>query len=133
MQRTFLFSLAFCTLFCLALTGCGGEKLQGFSGTVTLDGQPLEKGSISFTPDASKGNTSGTSTIAPIKNGRYELPADQGISGGWYEVRVEATEWVEGEGEGAEGFNRNLIEPYITSHEFKPDDKTFDVDIPASR
>ena len=112
------------------LTGCGGSKLQGFSGTVTLEGEPLEKGAVIFTPDVKKGNLQGESTIASIQNGRYTLPANQGISGGWYEVRVEVTEWVEGVGEGADGYTKNLIPPYTVSHEFKPDDKTFDIDIP---
>jgi len=134
MQRFFLPSLVLCTLsLCLTLTGCGGDTLQGFSGSVTHGGAPLEKGVVIFTPDATKGNLMGASTIASIQNGRYELPVDQGISGGWYEIRVEVTEWVEGEGEGAEGFSRNLIPPYIFSYEFKPDDEILDIDIPANR
>ena len=131
MQRFFLHSLLLCTLtLCLTLSGCG-PKLQGFSGSVTHDGNPIEKGVVIFTPDATKGNLMGASNIASIQNGRYELPADQGISGGWYEIRVEVTEWIDGENDS--GTLRDVIPPYIFSHEFKPDDSVFDIDIPASR
>ena len=130
MQRFYLSSLVLFTLsLCLPLTGCG-EKLQGFNGTVTYDGKPLEAGVIIFTPDATKGNLMGASNIASIQNGRYTLPENQGISGGWYEIRVESTEVTQGTGEGAEAVSKDLIPPYVFSHEFKPDDKTFDVDVP---
>ena len=75
----------------------------------------------------------GASNIASIQNGRYELPANQGISGGWYEVRIEVTEVVEGVGEGAEASYKDVIPPYVFSHEFKPDDKTFDIEIPKRK
>jgi len=131
MQRIVLPTIVLCALACLMLSGCG-EKLQGFSGTVTYNGNPVEKGVVIFTPDATKGNLMGASNIASIQNGRYELPVAQGISGGWYEIRVEVTEWVAGTGND-DGTLRDLIPPYIFSHEFKPNDETFNIDIPASR
>ena len=128
MQKKLSPTIILCALaLCLTLSGCG-PKLQGFSGSVTHEGVPLEKGVVIFTPDATKGNLVGASNIASIQNGRYELPVEQGISGGWYEVRVEVTEWIGGEGDS--GTTKDLIPPYIFSHEFKPDDKTFDIDIP---
>jgi hypothetical protein len=117
-----------CSLF-LPLSGCS-EKLQGFGGNVTYGGKPLEQGSITFTPDAEHGNLMGASNVAAVKDGRYELPVNQGISGGWYRVSVESTEHVDGAEGGSE---KHLIPPYSFSHEFKPDEKTFDIEIPAAR
>jgi hypothetical protein len=116
-------------LLFISLCGCG-EKLQGFGGAVTYNGKPLEKGLISFNPDAEKGNLMGASNIAAVRDGHYELPVSQGISGGWYKIRVESTEHVDGE-EG--GYEKDLIPPYLFSHEFKPDEKTFDIDIPVQK
>ena len=118
-------------LFCgLCLAGCGSPKLQGFSGSVTYDGQPLKIGIVTFIPDADKGNMMGKSTIAPIRDGRYELPPSQGISGGWYRMTVEVTELVEDEEGGSE---KHVIPPYTLSHEFMPDDMTFDIEIPVRK
>jgi len=128
--RSFVCTSFVSLLAVILLSGCA-EKLQGFSGSVTHDGQPLAEGVVIFTPDATKGNLMGASNIASIQNGRYELPADQGISGGWYEIRVEVTEVIDG-GED-DTTVRNVIPPYIFSHEFKPDDTIFDIDIPANR
>lgn len=110
----------------LFLTGCGPE-LHGFNGTVNYDGQPVEKGIITFTPDAKKGNLMGASNVAGIRDGRYELPVDQGISGGWYKIHIEASERVED----AEGGHDKLLFPqYVFSHEFKPDEKVFNIEVP---
>ncbi|GHT26100.1 hypothetical protein FACS18942_02880 [Planctomycetales bacterium] len=116
-----------CSLF-LPLFGCG-EKLQGFSGSVTYGGKPLPAGIITFGPDAEHGNLMGAANVAAIKDGRYALPVNQGISGGWYRVSVESTEHVDGAEGGSE---KHLIPPYSFSHEFKPDEKTFDIEIPAA-
>jgi len=130
MKHFFSFFLCI-ALLCLPLIGCGKPKLQGFSGTVTYDGKPLESdGIVTFYPDAKKGNTMGASNVASIKNGRYELPVSQGISGGWYNVSVEVTEWVDN-AEG--GQDKHLIPPYTFSHEFQPDDKEFNIEIPKKR
>jgi len=127
-MKSFLFPWV--ALLFLTFVGCGGPKLQGFNGAVTYDGKPLEGGIIFFTPDARKGNLMGASNVASIKDGRYELPVSQGISGGWYLIRVEVTEAVVGvEGE----HEKFLIPPYEFSNEFKPDDKVFDIDIPKQK
>ncbi|MBN9120187.1 MAG: hypothetical protein J0I06_13660 [Planctomycetes bacterium] len=52
----------------IALAGCAGDPSVSVAGTVTFDGQPLEKGEIIFTaPDGSA-----APAAAPIENGRYE-------------------------------------------------------------
>jgi len=55
----------------IALTGCDSGP-STVSGTVTVDGKPLENGAISFLPSAGEGPTAGTS----IKAGKYtaEVP-----------------------------------------------------------
>ena len=117
------------SLICFTIAGCG-PKLQGFNGKVNYDGKPLPEGVITFTPDAEKGNLMGASNLAVIKDGEYKLPVSQGISGGWYKVTVESSKWVEEGGDGKEVHN---IPPYTFSHEFKPEDKNFDIEIPVTK
>jgi hypothetical protein len=73
-------------LLCVAF-GCGAENPRGrvaISGTVKLDGSPLDKGSISFTsPDAN-----GVSSGSTIENGMYQIPVDHGLPPGKYIVRI---------------------------------------------
>jgi hypothetical protein len=70
------------------------EKLARVSGKVTVAGQPLKTGSVSFRPDASRGNTTLHFPTSPIDaEGRYELtvPGDRkGAPLGWYKVVVTA-------------------------------------------
>ena len=78
-------------LGCLAgllplLCGCGEKATgQAVSGSVTLDGQPLEEGQILFTP-----LQEGPSANAEIKGGRYQLPKARGPGPGKYRVEIRA-------------------------------------------
>jgi hypothetical protein len=68
------------------IVGCGpGNELgrRPVSGTVTLDGQPLERGSISFQPVGD-----GTSSGATIENGTFSIPEQRGLPPGTYTVRI---------------------------------------------
>jgi len=65
----------------LLTVGCGGPVVATISGTVTLDGQPLNEGLIRFVPVDGQSATSD----APIKNGRYTAQVPTG------ERRVEIT------------------------------------------
>lgn len=60
----------------VALSGCGksGPQTGKLSGAVTLDGTPLESGSINFIPKDGKGVTMG----AKITNGAYSLSIPYG-------------------------------------------------------
>ena len=80
-----------------AATGCrtaGGEKLAPVAGKVTLDGQPLQTGSVTFKPDAARGNASQHQPTSAIDaDGHYELsvpPERKGAPPGWYQVVVTA-------------------------------------------
>jgi hypothetical protein len=69
------------------LSGCGGDGRLGVSGTVTVDGKPLESGVISFQPAAgNQGHSAGTS----IQAGHYEVEAGKGLLPGEYQVRIQA-------------------------------------------
>jgi hypothetical protein len=91
-RRCFAFS-AVC--FVVAMTSCGTDdglgKRYSVSGTVTYNGNPLEKGKISFVPDDPK--SVGASGI--IENGSYRLSTgggDDGARAGKYKVTITAKE-----------------------------------------
>src|SRR5262245_23609553 len=78
---------------CLVLVGlsigCGESDPLGrhaVSGTVTLDGAPLENGNIGFQP-ADKSTTSGGDVIA---GGKYSIARDKGLPVGKYKVTINA-------------------------------------------
>ena len=57
-------------LGCSLLTGCSGPATGDVSGMVTFEGQPIEQGSISFTPMDGQGPTAGGAIIG----GKYTAP-----------------------------------------------------------
>jgi len=72
----------------VALTGCGkpaNGRLE-VSGTVTLDGEPLDQGSITFKNADPKLPSSG----ALILNGSFHIPDGKGLLPGEYKVAVDA-------------------------------------------
>jgi hypothetical protein len=75
--RSALFAFA---LFVL-LAGCSGKQTAQVSGMVRVDGQPLDKGSISFIPADGKGSTAG----GDIKEGKYLVPK---VSVGLMKVQI---------------------------------------------
>lgn len=66
--------------------GDGGGKL-GVSGTVSYKGTPVDQGSIQFLAADGK-NSFGTS----IENGKYAIPAKQGLNPGSYKVAISSLE-----------------------------------------
>jgi len=73
--------------FVLLLAGCGPANPLGrkpLSGSITLDGKPLERGAIEFHPLEEGGVQSG----ALINAGRYSIPAHQGATPGKYRVVI---------------------------------------------
>jgi hypothetical protein len=68
--------------------GCGGAPagLHAISGTVKLDGAPVEKGSIGFEPMSDQ-RTGGGAVIAA---GNYAIPQAHGLAEGKYRVVVHA-------------------------------------------
>lgn len=73
-----------------ALAGCGGGDglpRQAISGAVTLDGQPLSQGTISFYPD-DPAMADPTTGGAPISEGTYRITSDKGLVPGKYKVSI---------------------------------------------
>jgi len=70
------------------MVGCsGGDGRLAVKGTVTLDGQPLERGSINFRP--APGNQA-PSSGGTVRNGEFALPAAHGLKPGDYLVTIQA-------------------------------------------
>jgi hypothetical protein len=59
---------------------------QAVSGTVTLNGQPLESASIMFLPVQQDKTLSG----AMIEKGIFSIPAEKGLAPGEYAVKINA-------------------------------------------
>jgi hypothetical protein len=81
----------------LLQAGCGtGPRRVPASGTVTIDGKPLEGGILYFNPDTSKGNNARVSCTSAVRDGRFELRTDgiersdsgTGAPLGWYKVSL---------------------------------------------
>lgn len=76
----------------VATIGCGSRdplNRQAVSGTVALDGQPLDQGTIELVPiDAEHGFVSGGLII----NGEFRVPADKGLPPGNYTVRISSAD-----------------------------------------
>jgi hypothetical protein len=75
----------------LALAGCSGgddDKLprQAVSGTVKLDGQPLEAGTIQFIPGSGSGQA--VQVGGSIVGGSYEISRASGPVPGTYKVTI---------------------------------------------
>ncbi len=76
-------------LVCTALAGCGergytGDQRFPLSGKVTVDGQPMEHGLISFLPQGEGGRVAG----GPITAGMYSVPEEMGATAGQYKVQI---------------------------------------------
>lgn len=74
------FALAGLLLAAVFLCGCGHSPYTETSGSVTLNGQPIEKGDIEFMPADGHGVTA----AVPIEKGRYSIKAVPGN----YNVRI---------------------------------------------
>ncbi len=80
-------SLLLCLIALMAIAGCsGGDKYDRlpFSGTVTLDGQPLESGYIIFVPKSGQP----TQSTGMINGGKFEVPKQAGTVAGKYSVAI---------------------------------------------
>lgn len=109
---------------CLSL-GCGqsDDGRYDLSGQVTIDGKPVPMGEVILEPDSTAGNQ-GPSSMAQISDGYYELPGEQGIVGGNYNVTILAFDGVPF-GESLSG-KALLREPYVEKVDFPKEDSTHD-------
>lgn len=82
-----LASTGWCLLFLTC--GCGGSDPLGrhaISGSVSLEGAPVERGSIGFHP-TEKGITSSGGVI---NGGKYSIAREKGLPAGKYRVTINA-------------------------------------------
>jgi hypothetical protein len=71
-------------LLALVLAGCGdGSGGVQVSGTINLDGNPLETGFITFLPEGS-----GRAATANITGGAYRIPSREGATPGTYRIEI---------------------------------------------
>lgn len=86
-------AVVFClsALVLVSCLGCGGNTngRLALSGSVTLDGQPLQEGSISF---LSVGAAKKSMTGGAIVEGGYSIPAKEGLVVGTYRVSISAAD-----------------------------------------
>ena len=76
-----------CAIGLLTLLGCGHGGRMAVEGTVTLDGRPLEKGSVQFSPlPGSTGPTAG----ANIVDGKFVILPAGGPFAGKFRVEITA-------------------------------------------
>lgn len=78
--------LAVALLF-VVTTGCGkdaGNRVP-LRGGVTLDGEPVEKASISF---VAKSGTRSPTAMGAVEGGKFSIPAHQGVEPGEFTARI---------------------------------------------
>jgi hypothetical protein len=75
-------------LAALCASGCNNDPRgrQAISGTVNVDGKPLEKGNISFQPTEGQATSGG----AMVAGGKFNIPKDSGLVPGKYRVSINA-------------------------------------------
>ena len=69
----------------LSAAGCSGGGLA-VSGHVTVNGQPLEDGDITFSPTTPGASAAQTEVI----DGKYRFPGSAGLTNGTYKVAISA-------------------------------------------
>jgi hypothetical protein len=80
-------SLLLAACAALAAAGCGGSPRGAVQGKVTVNGAPLEEGTIAF---VGLEGTAGPSAGAKVVQGAYAIPADKGPFAGEYQVQIRA-------------------------------------------
>lgn len=124
-----------------AVAGCGKAEdslpRHAVYGKVTLDDKPLEKGTITFTPEAQAANPVTGGGV--ISAGSYSIPVDKGLTPGKYKVSIAAAAdgpaLAAGEAPGAPPKAKAKAEPAIPAKynaqstleaEVKPGQTSFD-------
>lgn len=67
------FTNSFCLGLLVVVLGCSNAKYAPVEGVVTLDGEPLEDATVTFTPTASGGNEMNQSFGRTDATGKYSL------------------------------------------------------------
>ncbi len=98
--RNRVYSLLSATVMGLAIIGCSGESSdnlprEAIAGKVTMDSQPLPKGTILFLPEGNQAEEASSAT-GEIANGEFSIPRSRGPVPGKYKVSISHTDQPEG-------------------------------------
>lgn len=132
--REYAIGILFCSLLVAVSAGCGSSKdprQYHVWGTVTYQGKPLPAGSITFEPDASKGNK-GPAVSVKIKDGKYDTRREGvGHIGGPHVVRIVG---LSGEGSSDEFFPEGtpLFPEWRTTVDLPKAGSEQDFEVPAT-
>ena len=69
----------------VALVGCGDSQRGAVSGRITLDGQPVDGGTVNFIPTS---DSEGSAVWGEIKGGLYSLSGGNGSTVGQNRVEI---------------------------------------------
>ncbi|MEW4563136.1 hypothetical protein AB1K70_11455 [Bremerella sp. JC770] len=118
-----------------ACIGCSDENDRNrVSGSVTLDGQPVPNGLITFEPDHKKGHT-GPQGIARIVDGQYDTSATggRGVVSGPHRVRIDGYRGEAADAQANDPSDPNnvevLLQGYETDVDLLSEDTKFDFSI----
>ncbi len=141
------FSLIHTLLYCSAalfVTGCGGTADKGperfdVSGTVTFKGKPVYRGTIVFSPDATKGN-SGPQGAAEITEGKYDTSKKgKGIVGGAHIVTIQGFDKIDENAipkksnDGMETPPEPPFPAYTIRKDLPKETSVLDIDVPSNK
>ena len=135
-------AFALASILLLASTGCEKPPEIGkVTGTVTMDGKPLDTVRVLFLPDPHAGNSGGHSECVTGEDGTYDLvysldPEVHGALVGWHKIIIEDTAAEEARGE----FRPIRVpDDYSTAaksplkFEVQPGEQAFDFEVPKKR
>ncbi len=97
------YGLVVCGALGLIVGGCiGGDGLprQPVAGSITLDGQRLPSGVITFYPALRVINGTTVVGAAMIRDGRFTIPRVEGLTPGKYRVSINASDQTKARGRG---------------------------------
>jgi len=96
-------------LLALLAVGCGDSLggRQEVTGNVLYKTRPLDDGMIEFLPMDNQGTKSG----AGIKNGKYEIPREKGLTPGRYKVVIYGGDGTAGDGNAEPSGRRPGVTP----------------------
>jgi len=128
--RSTVMSLVASAVLGVMLLGCGpGDTSVHLTGNVTYDGQPVPRGTITFSPDTQQGN-SGHGSKAIIRDGSYTTRESFGLVGGPYVVRIEGFDGIP-HGDNLDG--RLLFKPHEKSYDLPQESGEYDFEVPTAK